>query len=114
MRRAELPISALPAWMKLNDVILYDISVHDVERKGFGFIADTALSSEEAFDMPVLLRVPKDLILSTEAVKEHARVDKDFNELLTAAGGVVRHDRSHVQSLLIDPSLQGGIFCSFC
>jgi hypothetical protein len=90
MRRAELPISALPAWTKLNDVVFYDISVHPVEGKGFGFLADRTLSSEETFDRPVLLRIPKDLILSAKAVKEHARVDKDFNKLLISAGGVVR------------------------
>lgn len=94
MRRTELPISDLPAWTKLNDVTLYDISVQDVEHKGFGFIADRALSSEEAF-IPMLLRVPKDLILSAEAVKKHAHVDKHFNDLLTAAGDVVRHDLPH-------------------
>lgn len=92
MRRAELPITALPAWTKLNDVIFYDISVHSIESKGFGLIADRQLSSEDAFDMPVLLRIPKDLILSAEAVEEHARVDKDFRELLAAAGGVVRNN----------------------
>ncbi len=96
MRRAELPISALPAWTKLNDVIFYDISVHDIEGKGFGLVADRHLSSEDAFDMPVLLRVPRDLILSKEAVEEYAQVDKDFQELLTAAGGLVCHIISRV------------------
>jgi hypothetical protein len=89
MRRAELPISALPAWAKLNDVIFYDISVHDIEGKGFGLAAGRSLSSENAFDMPVLLRIPKDLILSSEAVEEHAQVDKDFRQLLAVAGGMV-------------------------
>jgi hypothetical protein len=91
MLRAELPITAIPAWTKLNDVIFYDVSVHGIEGKGFGLLADRSLSSEDAFDMPVLLRVPKDLILSAEAVEKHTRVDKDFRELLAAAGGVVRN-----------------------
>jgi hypothetical protein len=92
MRRAELPITALPAWAKLNDVIFSDISVQGIEGKGFGLIADQPLSSEDAFDLPVLLRVPKDLILSTATVEEHSLVDKDFGELLAAAGGVVRNN----------------------
>jgi hypothetical protein len=91
MRRAELPITALPAWTKLNDVTFYDISVHDIEGKGFGLVANRHLSSDDTFDMPVLLRIPKDLILSAEVVEEHAQVDKDFRELLAAAGGVVRN-----------------------
>jgi hypothetical protein len=90
MKLTEVSISALPAWAKLNDVFFYDISVHDIEGKGFGLIADQPLSSEYVFDMPVLLRVPKELILSKEAIEEHARVDKHFRELLAAAGGVVR------------------------
>ena len=96
MRRTELPISALPAWAKLNDVIFYDISVHDIEGKGYGLVADRSLSSEDAFDMPVLLHIPKDLILSKEVVEEHARVDKDFRGLLAAAGGVVGRQISRV------------------
>ena len=96
MRRTALPVTALPAWTKLNDVIFYDISVHDIEGKGFGLVADRSLSSEDAFDMPVLLRVPKDLILSAEAVEQHAQVDKEFRELLAAVGGVVGHYLSRV------------------
>jgi hypothetical protein len=96
MRRAELPITALPAWTKLNNVIFNDISVDDMEGKGFGLLADRPLSSEDAFDIPVLLRVPKDLILSAEAVGEHARVDGEFRLLLAAAGGVVGHHLSRV------------------
>jgi hypothetical protein len=96
MRRAELPITALPAWTKLNNVIFNDISVDDMEGKGFGLLADRPLSSEDAFDIPVLLRVPKDLILSAGAVGEHARVDGEFRQLLAAAGGVVGHHLSRV------------------
>jgi hypothetical protein len=100
MRRTELPIAALPAWTKFNDVIFYNTNVHDIEGKGFGLVADRPLSSEDSFDMPVLLRVPKDLILSAEAIEQYVQVDKDFRELLTAAGGVVRNNNltCHVSS----------------
>jgi hypothetical protein len=97
MRRAELPISALPAWAKLNDVVFYDISVQRLEAKGFGFVADRALSSEDTFDIPAMLSIPKDLILCHESVEEHARVDKDFRELLSAAGGKVGDQVCDVQ-----------------
>jgi hypothetical protein len=89
MRRAQLPISALAAWMKLNDVMLYDIKVKDLGTKGFGLVAERPLSSEDTFDMPAVLNVPKDLILSMETVKEYAKADKDFRELLNAVGGIV-------------------------
>lgn len=91
MRRTELSVSALPAWAKLNDVVFYDIGVKDIETKGFGLVAERVLSSEEAFDVPALLRLPKDLVLSAETIQEHSKVDKHFRELLSAAGGVVGH-----------------------
>jgi hypothetical protein len=91
MRRTELSISALPAWAKLNDVLFYDIRVENIEGRGFGLVAERAMSSEETFDVPALLRLPKDLVLSAETIEEHARADKHFRELLSAAGGVVGH-----------------------
>jgi len=86
MRRAEISISALPAWATLNGALFYNISVEDFGTKGYGFLTNRAVSSEDTF---ALLRVPKDLILCTEAVQEHAKVDKYFRELLQVAGGVV-------------------------
>ncbi len=47
------------------------------------------MSSKDTFDIPTLLTVPKDLILSAEAIEEYAKTDKHFRELLGAAGGVV-------------------------
>lgn len=96
MRRTELPISDLPAWALLNNVSFYDISLHSVGGKGFGFIADRALSSDEALEIPELLRVPRDLILSAETIERHARVDEEFCSLLKVAGGVVWHSHSPI------------------
>ncbi|KAG0652527.1 SET domain-containing 8 [Hyphodiscus hymeniophilus] len=87
MRKAQLPIAALPAWSKLNDASFIDISVQNVEAKGFGLATERALSSVEAFDVPTLLIIPKDLILSAEAIEELAKVDQHFKQLLEAAGG---------------------------
>jgi hypothetical protein len=90
MRRTQLPITALPAWSKLNDASFIDIGVHDLgQSTGFGLAAERALSSRDTFDVPTLLIVPHDLILSAEAVEEHAKVDRHFNQLLEAAGGKV-------------------------
>ena len=91
MRRAQLPITALPAWSKLNDASFIDISVHDLgEEKGFGLATGRRLSSKETFDVPTLLAIPHDLILSAEAIEEYAKVDQHFKQLLEAAGGKVR------------------------
>lgn len=109
MRRSQLPISALPLWAKLNDCVFYDVCVKDFEGKGLGFVAERALSSEEGnLDIPTLLHVPKDLVLSAEAVEEHAKVDKEFRELLNAAGGKVSGcTMSRAEPVLMCHSLPG-------
>ncbi|TVY93002.1 SET domain-containing protein [Lachnellula willkommii] len=88
MHREQLPITALPAWSKLNDVSFIDISVQDLNgSKGSGLVTSRALSSKATYDIPTLLVIPHDLILSAEAIEEHAKVDQHFCELLEVAGG---------------------------
>jgi hypothetical protein len=90
MYREQLPITALPAWSKLNEVSFLDIKVQDLGgSKGFGLVTERNLSSKDTFDIPTLLIIPNDLILSAEAVKEHGKVDQHFRQLLDAAGGKV-------------------------
>lgn len=89
MQHPHLPITALPAWSKLNDVKFLDIEVQDLKTKGFGLITCRALSSEDASDVTTLMTVPRDLVLSSEAVDEYAKVDAHLRELLDAAGGKV-------------------------
>jgi len=90
MRREHLPIQAIPAWSKLNDVSFIDIGVQDLGAdKGSGLVTTRALSSKDTYDIPTLLAIPHDLILSAEAIEEHAKVDQHFRELLEAAGGKV-------------------------
>jgi hypothetical protein len=90
MRREHLPITAIPAWSKLNDVSFIDVSVQGLgDDKGSGLVTTRALSSIDTFDIPTLLVIPHDLVLSAEAIEEHAKVDQQFRELLEAAGGKV-------------------------
>jgi len=90
MRREQLPLTALPAWSKLNDVSFIDISVQELnDSKGSGLVTSRALSSKATYDIPTLLVVPHDLILSAEAIEEYAKVDQHFRELLKVAGGKV-------------------------
>jgi len=90
MRREQLPITALPAWSKLNDVTFLDTKVQDLGgSKGFGLVTERTLNSKDIFDIPTLLTIPHDLILSAEAIREHGKVDQHFRQLLDAAGGKV-------------------------
>ncbi|KAE9375663.1 SET domain-containing protein [Stipitochalara longipes BDJ] len=88
MHREKLPITALPAWSKLNDVNFLDSKVEDLGgSKGFGLVTERALNSKDIFDIPTLVTVPRELVLSAEAVEEHAKADQHFRQLLDATGG---------------------------
>lgn len=90
MQRTQLPIAALPAWAKLNDVAFLDTCCTDLGGgKGFGITISRALSSKDVSDLPTLLIVPQDLILSGDAIEEHLKVDQHFRQLVEVAGGSV-------------------------
>jgi 16S rRNA G527 N7-methylase RsmG len=90
MHISHLPITALPAWSKLNDVNFLDIRVQDLgNAKGFGLVTSRALSSKDTFDIPTLLEVPKELVLSAETVEEWGKVDGSLRQLLELVGGKV-------------------------
>lgn len=90
MKRDKISINALPAWSKLNDVNFLDIAVQDLGvSKGYGLVTSRSLNSLETYDVPRLLEVPHDLILSAEGVEEWAKVDHHGKALLEAAGGKV-------------------------
>ena len=76
-----LPPSALLPWAMLNDVTFDRTVPGFIEGRGAALLAKEELNISE--DMSnVLMRVPRDLILSLERVQEHAKVDKDFREVL--------------------------------
>lgn len=81
----QLPQAAISSWATLNDVS-FDRSVPgSVPGRGGALLAKENLDAEE--DMSnLLLTVPKDLILSLERVQDHAKVDRDFREVLDSLG----------------------------
>lgn len=100
MYRDHLPLTALPAWCKLNDVNFLDSKVEDLGgSKGFGLITERSLNSKETFDIPTLLTIPRDLILSGGAVEEHAKADGAFRQLIETAGGKVCFEDPRIMDL---------------
>jgi len=89
MQRDQLPISALPAWCQFNDVTFIDTTVQYLGSKGFGLVTEKDLNSQSAADEQPLLLIPHELILSTETIREHAKADHHFGQLLEVAGGQV-------------------------
>lgn|SRR5690348_795935 len=97
MRREQLPITVLPSWSKLNNVSFTGVTVEDLgDSRGFGLVAEKELSSKESDEGPILLTIPHELVLSAEAVRNHAKLDRHFQELLSAAGGKVSASLSSV------------------
>ncbi|RYP19487.1 hypothetical protein DL765_003327 [Monosporascus sp. GIB2] len=93
MRRGHFPLDGLPAWCLLNDVTFVDTKVQHIEGRGYGLVAERELRTENGNDALTILKVPRDLVLSSEGVEEYAKENKGFRQLLDAAGRLsTRHD----------------------
>lgn len=97
MATSKLPVDTLPTWAMFNDVDLVDVEAREIPGCGLGLLVNKELSREEkTFDIPTLLRIPHELVLSAEAVESYAKVDKNFRQLLDACGHKVRPRKSHI------------------
>ncbi|KAI0551937.1 hypothetical protein F4679DRAFT_114128 [Xylaria curta] len=85
MRRGHFPLANLPAWCVFNNITFSSVGVADVDDRGLGLIAEKDLNNEND-DLPALLTIPKELILSATGVEEYAKENKDFRQLLDVAG----------------------------
>lgn len=72
-------------WSRLSGIQPHEVRVDRTERKGNALLAGQAVSNTAA-GAECLLTVPRDLILSLETVREHARVDADLREVLGSLG----------------------------
>lgn len=93
MKREYLSLESLPAWLRLNGIFVQGIEVQKVGSdqhgadKGSAIIATEAKTSREDDANPtVLLRVPRDLVLSLETVHNHAKTDRYLRDVLEAVG----------------------------
>ncbi|KAI1418728.1 SET domain-containing protein [Hypoxylon sp. FL1857] len=114
MRRGRFSLDDLPAWCVLNDVAFVNVKVADLSGRGYGLIAEKHLTNEnENVELPALLTVPKDLVLSAEGVEEYAKENKLFRQLLDTAGH--RSTRGDIllfllaQLVLSSPDYNGGL-----
>lgn len=67
-------------WAKMNDVSFDHTVPATITGRGRALQANRDLN--EADEDTVLLTVPKDLVLSLERIKEHAKADQDFKKVL--------------------------------
>lgn len=82
----QLPSEAVLPWAMLNDVEFDRTVPGQIAGRGGALLAKEDLNADNDEESRLLLTVPRDLILSLERVKEHARVDKDFREVLESLG----------------------------
>jgi len=78
-----LPISALQPWAEFNGVTFTGIKFEQVAQAGAGIVADRDL---QGGDEGPLMRIPRDLVLSLERVKQQALADFRLGEVLKALG----------------------------
>ncbi|TGJ78794.1 hypothetical protein E0Z10_g9964 [Xylaria hypoxylon] len=116
MRRGQIPLSNLPAWCMLNNITLSGVCAADIEARGMGLIAEENLDGEND-ELPPLLTIPKELVLSAAGVEQYAKENKDFRQLLDAAGRQVDTPSPHrgdillfllTQLVLSSPDYSGG------
>ena len=92
MRRLTLPITALPVWAKLNGIEFDGVGIErltdDGVDKGSAVVARKQFPVTEENE-PLML-VPRDMILSLEAVWNYAKSDKHLREVLEAMGDYAR------------------------
>lgn len=79
----KLPNSAIPRWAHLNGIIFNNARVEHLDGRGSGLIAER---DAEGDGQEPLVTVPHDLILSLERVRQHAKADQDFAEVLEGLG----------------------------
>ncbi|EHK26327.1 uncharacterized protein TRIVIDRAFT_35595 [Trichoderma virens Gv29-8] len=86
--QSQLPIEAFPAWALLNNVDFASAEIRNIDGKGLGLVAkhDITEAGRDASSSPAIVRIPRDLVLSAEAVEEYAKVDQNFKQLLEVAG----------------------------
>jgi hypothetical protein len=93
MKREYIPIESLPAWQRLNGIVVQGIAVHKIGSdqhgadKGSALIATEAQTSSEHDTNPkILLKIPSELVLSLESVQNHAKTDRYLRDVLEAVG----------------------------
>lgn len=86
MHRHTLGLEAFSTWASFNDVHLEGLAIAELPCKDYGLVATAGRNGDD----PLLMTVPKDLILSLENVWILAKADKHLREVLEAIGDFTR------------------------
>ena len=87
MYRETLPIHQLGAWARLNSIEINRLKITTVQgNRGSGLVT----TAERPVINPLLMTIPKDLVLSLETVWLYAKSDKHLHQTLEATGAYSR------------------------
>ncbi|KKP00813.1 hypothetical protein THAR02_07068 [Trichoderma harzianum] len=98
MADSKLSLDAFPAWAALNSVEFANAEIRNIEGKGLGLVAkhDITDAGHDASSSQPIIRIPRDLVLSTETVEVYAKIDRNFKQLFEVAG----HQSTRVDIML--------------
>ena len=85
MLREHLQIAELSAWMQLNNIELHGVDILHGQ-KGAAVTAVQNLTDQD----PLLMRIPRELILTLDTVWLYAKSDQHLLEVLKAAGAFAK------------------------
>ncbi|EMC99180.1 hypothetical protein BAUCODRAFT_120475 [Baudoinia panamericana UAMH 10762] len=103
-----IPSEAILPWATLNDVSFTATVPGVVAGRGAALIAKHPIPANQNGELQTLLTVPRDLILSLERVQDHAKVDRDYREVLECLGDFGRTPRGAILSFLL---VQASVSC---
>ena len=87
MYRESLPIDQLAAWARLNSIEINGLKITTVQgNRGSGLVG----TAKRPLNSPLLVTIPKDLVLSLENVWLYAKSDKHLHQTLEATGAYSR------------------------
>ncbi|KAK3066039.1 hypothetical protein LTR53_017757, partial [Teratosphaeriaceae sp. CCFEE 6253] len=95
----QLPPQAFLPWAELNDVAFTHVTPGTAEGRGGALLARQDLPEDQS--PQALMTVPQALILSLERIAEHAKVDKDFGEVLESLGEFGKTSRGAILTFLL-------------
>jgi hypothetical protein len=88
MRPEALTLESLPAWAKLNNVVLDGVSIVPLPRRGSALVASRNLASKSpgSSQPPCVMTIPSSLFLSPETVVEYCCAASHLRDLLAMPG----------------------------
>ncbi|CAK4032491.1 Hypothetical predicted protein [Lecanosticta acicola] len=96
-----LDVDAVQKWAAASGIKFTNASPTFIPGRGIGLLADHDIRSEPAEKPCQILELAEDLVLSIDAVKQHASFDKDFRELLESLGEFGTTPRGSILSFLL-------------